>query len=272
MTASRIASNFQDFLLLPSQMAKLNTPKRHKRLHFPARWGFDIFDEVGFEEVKKKTEEVGHEGDRLNVNLSILRITLKLSMAIIFMDKANQSPAGHKHALHAKGRKEVTMHNWRVDSATCARQPGRIYYILSFLRCRLCWLLFKAVGRICLSHCQKHRSFSSPAIVILGSSTAWRSRNYRQGCLRLLCHKLKYQHQFKSSSRPWGWVKEGRMDHPLQWVDWPSEGFEALAKLKEMMFGGSTYLNALGDRLVEHEVNLVSHYSTWIASIECLMG
>jgi acyl-CoA synthetase (AMP-forming)/AMP-acid ligase II len=41
-----------------------------------------------------------------------------------------------------------------------------------------------------------------------------------------------------------------------------SEGIEALAKLKVVMFGGSACPDALGDRLVEHGVNLISHYGT----------
>lgn len=39
-------------------------------------------------------------------------------------------------------------------------------------------------------------------------------------------------------------------------------GIRALAKLKIVMFGGSACPDALGDRLVENGVNLVSHYGT----------
>jgi acyl-CoA synthetase (AMP-forming)/AMP-acid ligase II len=41
-----------------------------------------------------------------------------------------------------------------------------------------------------------------------------------------------------------------------------SEGIAALAKQKVVMFGGSACPDALGDKLVEHGVNLISHYGT----------
>jgi acyl-CoA synthetase (AMP-forming)/AMP-acid ligase II len=41
-----------------------------------------------------------------------------------------------------------------------------------------------------------------------------------------------------------------------------SEGIAALARLKVVMFGGSACPDALGDRLVENGVNLISHYGT----------
>jgi hypothetical protein len=40
------------------------------------------------------------------------------------------------------------------------------------------------------------------------------------------------------------------------------EGTAALAKLKVVMFGGSACPDALGDRLVENGVNLISYYGT----------
>jgi acyl-CoA synthetase (AMP-forming)/AMP-acid ligase II len=40
------------------------------------------------------------------------------------------------------------------------------------------------------------------------------------------------------------------------------EGIAALAKLKVVMFGGSACPDALGDKLVDHGVNLISHYGT----------
>jgi len=40
------------------------------------------------------------------------------------------------------------------------------------------------------------------------------------------------------------------------------EGIAALAKLKVVMFGGSACPDALGDRLVNNGVNLISHYGT----------
>jgi hypothetical protein len=41
-----------------------------------------------------------------------------------------------------------------------------------------------------------------------------------------------------------------------------TEGLAALAKLKVVMFGGSACPDALGDKLVNNGVNLVSHYGT----------
>jgi acyl-CoA synthetase (AMP-forming)/AMP-acid ligase II len=41
-----------------------------------------------------------------------------------------------------------------------------------------------------------------------------------------------------------------------------SEGLEALAKMKVVMFGGSACPDTLGHRLVDRDVNLVSHYGT----------
>jgi len=61
VTASRIASNFQDFVIPEEQFAELNALKRHKRFNFPARWGFDIFDEAGEEAVKEAARNAGEE-------------------------------------------------------------------------------------------------------------------------------------------------------------------------------------------------------------------
>jgi diketogulonate reductase-like aldo/keto reductase len=61
VTASRIASNFQDFVIPDEQMAELNALERHKRFNFPARWGFDIFDEAGDETVQRIAKEAGEE-------------------------------------------------------------------------------------------------------------------------------------------------------------------------------------------------------------------
>jgi diketogulonate reductase-like aldo/keto reductase len=61
VTASRIASNFQDFVIPEDQFAELNALERHKRFNFPARWGFDIFDEAGEEAVKEAARNAGEE-------------------------------------------------------------------------------------------------------------------------------------------------------------------------------------------------------------------
>lgn len=41
-----------------------------------------------------------------------------------------------------------------------------------------------------------------------------------------------------------------------------TEGLEALSKMKIVMFGGSACPDTLGNRLVQNNVNLVSHYGT----------
>lgn len=61
VTASRIRSNFQDFEIPKEAMAQLNALERHKRFNFPARWGFDIFDEAGEDTVRKIAKESGVE-------------------------------------------------------------------------------------------------------------------------------------------------------------------------------------------------------------------
>lgn len=61
VTASRIASNFQDFVIPKEQMEELNALERHKRFNFPARWGYDIFEEAGDEAVRKAAKDAGEE-------------------------------------------------------------------------------------------------------------------------------------------------------------------------------------------------------------------
>ena len=61
VTASRIASNFQDFQIPAAEMDELNALERHKRFNFPMRWGFDIFDEAGEEAVKRAAKDAGEE-------------------------------------------------------------------------------------------------------------------------------------------------------------------------------------------------------------------
>lgn len=59
VTEKRIIGNFQDAILPDEAMAKLNALERHKRFNFPARWGYDIFDEVGEEQCAKIAKEEG---------------------------------------------------------------------------------------------------------------------------------------------------------------------------------------------------------------------
>lgn len=54
VTPSRIASNLQVKQLPDEAYARLSGLERHKRFNFPARWGYDIFEEVG-EEAARKT-------------------------------------------------------------------------------------------------------------------------------------------------------------------------------------------------------------------------
>jgi diketogulonate reductase-like aldo/keto reductase len=54
VTESRIKSNFQDEILPEWVLKELSALERHKRFNFPARWGFDIFDE-------KIAQEAGEE-------------------------------------------------------------------------------------------------------------------------------------------------------------------------------------------------------------------
>jgi diketogulonate reductase-like aldo/keto reductase len=61
VTASRIASNFRDFVIPAEQMARLNALERHKRFNFPSHWGFDIFDEAGEETVKKIAQDAAEK-------------------------------------------------------------------------------------------------------------------------------------------------------------------------------------------------------------------
>jgi hypothetical protein len=42
-------------------MKELDGLERHKRYNFPTRWGFDIFDEAGVENVKRIAQEAGEE-------------------------------------------------------------------------------------------------------------------------------------------------------------------------------------------------------------------
>jgi diketogulonate reductase-like aldo/keto reductase len=61
VTEKRIKSNFQDAVLPNEAMERLNALERHKRFNFPSRWGYDIFDEAGEEEVAKIARESGPE-------------------------------------------------------------------------------------------------------------------------------------------------------------------------------------------------------------------
>lgn len=59
VTEKRIIGNIQVKTLPDDAFTKLNKLERHKRFNFPARWGVDIFDEVGEAEVKQIAQESG---------------------------------------------------------------------------------------------------------------------------------------------------------------------------------------------------------------------
>ena len=61
VTPWRIASNLKVRELPSDTFEKLNALERHKRFNFPARWGFDIFEEAGDATVKKIAEAAAEE-------------------------------------------------------------------------------------------------------------------------------------------------------------------------------------------------------------------
>ncbi|KAF7185432.1 Aldehyde reductase 1 [Pseudocercospora fuligena] len=68
VTPSRIAANLKVKELPSEHYEALNALERHKRFNFPARWGIDIFHEVGDEYVQKVAKEVAAENkEKFNV-------------------------------------------------------------------------------------------------------------------------------------------------------------------------------------------------------------
>ncbi|KAF4774295.1 GCY protein [Colletotrichum scovillei] len=61
VTPSRIESNFKVQELPADAFAQLNGLERNKRFNWQTRWGFDIFQELGEEEVKRVAQETGPE-------------------------------------------------------------------------------------------------------------------------------------------------------------------------------------------------------------------
>lgn len=61
VTASRIESNLKVQELPKDVYDQLNGLERHKRFNMPARWGYDIFEELGDETVRKIAKEAGPE-------------------------------------------------------------------------------------------------------------------------------------------------------------------------------------------------------------------
>ncbi|KAK7408953.1 hypothetical protein QQX98_008897 [Neonectria punicea] len=59
VTARRIESNIQVKELPQDAFDQLNALERHKRYHWMTRWGVDIFQELGDEEVKRVARELG---------------------------------------------------------------------------------------------------------------------------------------------------------------------------------------------------------------------
>lgn len=61
VTASRIESNLKVQELSPDAFAAVNALERHKRFNVQARWGYDIFEELGDHTVKRIAKEAGPE-------------------------------------------------------------------------------------------------------------------------------------------------------------------------------------------------------------------
>ena len=61
VTPSRIKANLEVKQIPDAEYQKLNDLERHKRFNFPSRWGFDIFDEAGEDEVRQIAKEAGTE-------------------------------------------------------------------------------------------------------------------------------------------------------------------------------------------------------------------
>lgn len=59
MTPHQIASNLRVKELPDTAFSKLDGLERQKRFEFPARWGFDIFEEVGDAKVKEVAKKSG---------------------------------------------------------------------------------------------------------------------------------------------------------------------------------------------------------------------
>lgn len=63
VTEKRIIGNFQDKVLPDESFSRLNKLERHKRFNFPARWGADIFDEIG----ETRAREIAQESAQQNL-------------------------------------------------------------------------------------------------------------------------------------------------------------------------------------------------------------
>ncbi|KAF1961129.1 GCY protein [Byssothecium circinans] len=61
VTPSRIKSNLQVKELPEDVFRELNALEKHKRFNVQGRWGFDIFEELGEEKVRKIAEEAAEE-------------------------------------------------------------------------------------------------------------------------------------------------------------------------------------------------------------------
>jgi diketogulonate reductase-like aldo/keto reductase len=61
VTPSRIESNLKVQELSPETFGAINALERHKRFNVQARWGYDIFEELGDETVKRIAKEAGPE-------------------------------------------------------------------------------------------------------------------------------------------------------------------------------------------------------------------
>lgn len=57
VTASRIESNFQDFVIPDAEFEALNKLDKNERYNYPFRWGIDVFGELGATEAERRAEE-----------------------------------------------------------------------------------------------------------------------------------------------------------------------------------------------------------------------
>lgn len=65
VTASRIKSNFEIKELSDEVFSALNALERHHRYNYPARWGYNVFDELSNEEVEQEAQKMSQSNIQL---------------------------------------------------------------------------------------------------------------------------------------------------------------------------------------------------------------
>lgn len=61
VTPSRIKSNLQVKELPKDAFEEVSGLEKHKRFNVQARWGYDIFEELGYEKVKQIAQDAAEE-------------------------------------------------------------------------------------------------------------------------------------------------------------------------------------------------------------------